>query len=153
MTPEEADVLLRKFLNESNRIEGIHEPVPDSIVEYAAEFLQRPIVLVSDMVEAATVFQPDARLRNRKGLDVRVGNHMPPKGGQHIVEALNELLCDADDDDPWETHMKYETLHPFTDGNGRTGRLLWLWQMEQNGDRLTELGFLHAFYYQTLRHQ
>ena len=36
--------------------------------------------------------------------------------------------------------------HPFTDGNGRSGRALWLWQMNNHAP----FGFLHTFYYQTL---
>ena len=46
---------------------------------------------------------------------------------------------------------RYETLHPFMDGNGRSGRILWAWQMiEHNIAPGLSLGFLHAYYYQTL---
>ena len=50
---------------------------------------------------------------------------------------------------PYEAHKWFEALHPFTDGNGRTGRIYWLWQMQKMG-LSTELGFLHTYYYQSL---
>ena len=50
----------------------------------------------------------------------------------------------------WALHKHFESLHPFLDGNGRTGRALWLWMM--GGIAQVPLGFLHTFYYQTLRY-
>lgn len=38
------------------------------------------------------------------------------------------------------------------DGNDRSGRILWAWQMiEHNISPGLSLGFLHALYYRTLR--
>lgn len=53
-------------------------------------------------------------------------------------------------DDPWKMHVAFEKLHPFMDGNGRTGRALWAWHMKQLGLDPFALSFLHRFYYQTL---
>ncbi len=81
---------------------------------------------------------------------MRVGNHIAPPGGAGIVAGLNKILDAIEQNslDAYEAHVAYEDLHPFTDGNGRSGRALWLWM--KGGQ--APLGFLHEFYYQALEH-
>ncbi len=95
------------------------------------------------------VLEPDAKLRDRRGLDVRVGKHKPPQGGAQIRSDLTELLEVVDETSPYVVHQRYERLHPFTDGNGRSGRMLWLWQ-HARARTYRGLGFLHQWYYESL---
>jgi hypothetical protein len=114
-------------------------------------FVRLPAVTVDDMVQFVSVYQPNARLRNKPGLNVRVGDHIAPPGGPEIPEALADILRDEGIQGPYRIHCRYETLHPFTDGNGRSGRALWAWMMVRHDIWPGLLiGFLHAFYYQTL---
>lgn len=142
---------LHTFVTESNRIEGITRAPTQREIDATAQLLLLPGILVRDVATLVSVFQPDAVLRNRTGLNVRVGRHIAPAGGPKIQGDLARLLgkITGGGIDPWVAHVEYETLHPFTDGNGRSGRAIWLWHMEHwcGG---TELTFLHAFYYQTL---
>lgn len=140
----------REKVEESNRIEGILRPPNQLELQAFDQFLRIERVSIKDLVTFVGIYQPNARLRDKPGLDVRVGNHIPPRGGPHIADQLTVLLNDANDEkfSPWDIHCQYETLHPFTDGNGRSGRMLWYWMMA--GQRVADLGFLHAFYYQTL---
>ena len=143
---------LRAFLAESNRIEGIHRDANKQEMEAVARFIDLEVVTVPALSDLVKAFQPGAVLRDRHGLNVYVGDHRPEPGGPLIVKRLTVLLEELGQRGPWNVHQEYEHLHPFTDGNGRSGRMLWAWQMlrEDPWPGLS-LGFLHAFYYQTLQ--
>ncbi len=137
---------LEDFVRESNRIEGIlRDPTEDEISAHE-RFLALGKITVRDIEDFVGVIQPDAALRRWTGQNVRVGNYIAPPGGPEIEMRLENILDHMHKHNAYKTHLAYENLHPFTDGNGRSGRALWLWQM----DGEAPIGFLHMFYYQTL---
>lgn len=139
------------FVTESNHIEGIMRPPTVAEMQATRTFVGLLTLDVGAVQRLVGVYQPAAQLRDNPSLNVRVGNHIAPRGGPEIVEQLAGLLAQisAQEIDVWRAHVAYEALHPFTDGNGRSGRAIWLWQMERVAGG-TEIGFLHSFYYQTL---
>lgn len=143
---------LREMVAESNRIEGIlRDPTKEEIDAHEALFRCREPD-VHEMERFVSIVQPGAKLRDRKGLNVCVGAYLPPPGGPEILHSLADLLYRAGQSivSPYNAHIEYEKLHPFTDGNGRSGRALWYWMMQEQSNPQWQLGFLHAFYYQTL---
>jgi len=146
------DVLaLARFVEESNRIEGIHRPPTDREIDAHVRFLAYGELSVAELEE----FVQDVAgvpLRRALGQDVRVGPHLPPPGGPGIETRLKGILADIWNGDltPYQAHIEYETLHPFLDGNGRSGRALWAWHMNFDGHDPFALPFLHRWYYQSL---
>lgn len=149
--------LFERYQEESNRIEGIQSVRPaeaDSLLAFA----ELPELTVSDVTELAKLYTDGyGVLRNQPGMDVRVGDYHPPRGGPDIVDSLLKILFMANQGscrspkDAFNLHIAYETLHPLRDGNGRTGRALFLWQELKAGrDRALHLGFLQEWYFRTL---
>jgi hypothetical protein len=141
---------ISEFVRESNRIEGIVRDPTRQELQATEEFIAADFPTVVRVKAFVAACQPNARIRDRAGLNVRVGSHIAPPGGPEIVTALEEILEFAPVYEPYVTHYQYETLHPFTDGNGRSGRAIWLWQMMRCAGG-APLGFLHHWYYQSLQ--
>ena len=139
------------FVRESNRIEGIHKINIEREIEAHERFLALDKIAIGDLGVLVEALQPGAGPRFTQGRDVRVGAYVPPKGGPHIMAMLQDILDRTNSKFllAYEAHIEYEKLHPFMDGNGRSGRALWLWRM--GGLEKAPLGFLHHFYYQTLQ--
>lgn len=116
---------LMAFIRESNGIAGIErEPTREEIEEMKG-FLALPEITVKELLRFIAIYEPSAMLREREELS---------------------LLLRVPKLSAYDRHVRYETLRPFTDCNGRSGRALWLWDMKGKAP----LGFLNTWYYQSL---
>jgi Fic family protein len=81
------------------------------------------------------------RLRNGP-VFIKGSRHVPPSAAR-VSEELDALVAEAGASAAHpvllaaETHFRFEALHPFFDGNGRTGRLLMNWQLLRAGFPVT----------------
>lgn len=143
------------FIAESNQIEGIFRVLAEE-VGATEKFLMLERLTMEDICELQAVYAPDKPIRDRPGMNVQVGNYVAPMGGRSIVVELMTIVGKLNKakpglhDNPWKMHVAFEHIHPFMDGNGRTGRTLWAWHMLRLGLDPFALPFLHRFYYQTL---
>lgn len=123
------------FLRESNAIEGVLDE--DSLTQamFAWDFLKEQKRMSAHvMLKTHKTLMLHSNLSpNEKGyfrqVPVYIGGHEAPS--YYHTEAQLDLLIKQMNLNPkhWKRHhIEYEKIHPFVDGNGRTGRMFLNWE-------------------------
>ena len=85
---------------------------------------------------------------------VKVGDHIAPAPGkvQPLMSELLEWWNKSSKISPIMSsaivHHQFETIHPFADGNGRTGRMLSLWELYRRGFDSHHIFSIDEFYWE-----
>ena len=111
-------------------------------------------VLELHRIVAGGVMDQGAAGRYRT-IRVRVGPHMPPPP-EEVSGLMFELLAwwnqRAMELSPVLSsailHYRFEAIHPFADGNGRTGRALALWELYRRGFDTHHIFSVDEFYWE-----
>ncbi|OGQ25192.1 MAG: hypothetical protein A3C54_05940 [Deltaproteobacteria bacterium RIFCSPHIGHO2_02_FULL_60_17] len=90
-----------------------------------------------------------------RDIRVKVGRYLPPPPEQ-VSGLMSELLGwwneEASKWSPVVTsviiHYRFEEIHPFADGNGRTGRTLALWELYRRGFDTHHIFSVDEFYWE-----
>lgn len=137
------------FIRESNAIEGIYDEAEIKQSLHAWEFLIEQeeishgvICKVQKMITInQTNLQPHMRgyYRTMSKTNVSVGGRHAPDFS--LVDSLMQgWLDDLAKMTPLVAHVRFESIHPFVDGNGRTGRMIYWYHCIKTGQ--------HPFFYE-----
>lgn len=136
MEPNEID-----FLEESNYIEGVRDGLEQSVKAWAyaktvKEMTHKAILKIHKVLMKGRL-EPKY-LGHYRRQPVWIGGH-EALSYHNLETALNALLYYLNLDElPTEYaikqyHVMFENIHPFIDGNGRVGRILYNWQRIKHG--------------------
>lgn len=134
---------IEEYIHESNAIEGIYSDEQDAQSLVAWDYLKDEPILTFENIALLqgkiTLLQPDLRdeykgvYRSTPKINVIIAGRLAPD--PELVDVLiQNFILDYPALDPLAAHIRFEMIHPFVDGNGRTGRMIYWWHCLQNAE-------------------
>lgn len=134
---------MEEHFRQSNLIEGIDDPLFDNQLKLAWEYLEQSDKTletlthkeICDVQRIITELQDDLSPTERgwyRKVPVWIGGEKLINHGL-IAPLMHNWLFELHELTPMAAHIRFEKIHPFIDGNGRTGRMLLWWHEKKLG--------------------
>ncbi len=134
---------MEEYIHQSNLIEDINSEKADEQSIKAWKWLEKRKTITEAVVKElhGKITESQASLRDHERgqyrvSDVMVGGRLCPSW-RLVPELMNNWFLDFRMKEPIINHVFFEKIHPFADGNGRTGRMLMWWQEKNIGQKPT----------------
>jgi len=131
---------IKKFIHESNKIERVYSEEADEEAYRAWKFLENFNELtISRILEIHRLIMKtlNPKIAGKfRNCSVRVGRWLAPNPGSvrrlifQWLETCNDVKTE---EEIKKSHIAFEKIHPFEDGNGRVGRIIYNWQRVKAG--------------------
>lgn len=155
---------MKKHIRESNLIERIDDSKFDEQCMHAWKWLNDAGLNletinhgdVMKLQKMITLLQNDLRPDERgyyRKVPVWIGGEKLLNHGL-LAPLMDNWLFDLRTEEPMKMHVRFEKIHPFIDGNGRTGRMLLWWHEIKLGREPTLIRSNEAdlhYYYKMFR--
>jgi Fic family protein len=125
---------LIEFIDHSNMIEAVYDDseIPNTVNawEYLKKFNKIGLEQILEVHKRIMLSRNSKIAGKLRNCNVFVGGRSCPYYtlvSGLLREWINKYKKVKTEEEAKQAHIDFEHIHPFEDGNGRTGRLIWLW--------------------------